>query len=508
MAINPTWYIHHGNVLDVLPQMPPASVHMVVTSPPYWGLRNYGLGQWQGGDPECSHEVIRKARPDLLNGRGEPGPNNTSWSHRQDSGHPVCSYCGAIQEETGIGLEPTLGEWVQNIVAVMREVWRVLRDDGTVWLNIGDAYTSGGRATYRSGVSNNKGHQVQDDMTRPRTPQGLKAKDLMGQPWRVAFALQDAGWYLRSDIIWHKPNPMPESARDRPTSAHEYIFLLAKKPRYFYDGEAIKTEWAKSSVQRLNQPTFDTQTGGPKDPKTGNRSHRKVLENLKLHQPSSWTTSPSYQDQDPRYAARANGHTDKQRGHSRRHAGFNARWDAMSHDEQQANGANARNVWLFSTQGYSGPHFAAFPEELPRRCILAGTSEHGVCGKCGAPWTRVVKKELVPTKKAARTFVVDGRDAAADAQDQGSNRQKDGHKPGWRNEIQTLGWQPTCACDAPIEPATILDPFAGSGTTGVVALRLGRNFLGIELSPEYIELARQRIVGDSPLLNIEKDPLA
>ena len=158
------------------------SVHCVVTSPPYWGLRDYSL------------------------------------------------------DATGIGLEATLGEWVENIVAVMREVRRVLRDDGTVWLNLGDAYAA--NRTYQ--VTDNK-HRDVGNNTGMKVPEGLKPKDLMGQPWRVAFALQDDGWILRSAIVWHKPNPMPESVTDRPTSSYEHIFLLSKQGRYFYDAEAIRT---------------------------------------------------------------------------------------------------------------------------------------------------------------------------------------------------------------------------------------------------------------------------
>ena len=180
--------------------LPDASVHCVVTSPPYWGLRDYGLGQWQGGDAECGHKNPL-----------EPSVHSTLQNPHQggDMGWTggVCGPCGAIQQPTGIGLEPTLGEWVANIVAVMREVKRVLRDDGSLWLNLGDSYHD---------------------------------KQLLGQPWRVAFALQDDGWLLRSAIVWHKPNPMPESVTDRPTNAYEMVFLLSKQGRYFYDAEAIR----------------------------------------------------------------------------------------------------------------------------------------------------------------------------------------------------------------------------------------------------------------------------
>jgi len=168
---------------------------------------------------------------------------------------------------------------------------------------------------------------------------------------------------------------------------------------------------------------------------------------------------------------------------------------------------NKRSVWEIATQPYSEAHFATFPEALVEPCILAGTSERGCCPQCGAGWERVCNKELVPTAKAAHTFVVDKRDAEADDQDQGSNRQKDGHKPGWINQTETTGWQPTCQCrDVGTEglgtkPCIVLDPFAGSGTTGVVALRYHRDFIGIELNPAYAELSRKRIGAESPMFN-------
>ena len=213
--------------------LPDASVHMCVTSPPYWGLRDYGLGQWQGGDAECGHEIPPAG--------GEKWDSFRSGKYRVSgtfADRSVCGHCGAIQQPAGIGLEPTLGEWVANIVAVMREVHRVLRDDGTCWLNLGDAYSSsskGSRGPSEKQESNAGSWFDSSDFTQP-----LPSKNLMGQPWRVAFALQDDGWLLRSAIVWHKPNPMPESVRDRPTNAYEMIFLLAKQGRYFYDAEAIR----------------------------------------------------------------------------------------------------------------------------------------------------------------------------------------------------------------------------------------------------------------------------
>lgn len=289
-----------GDCRELLPALEPESVHCVVTSPPYWGLRDYGV-------------------------------------------------------ESQIGLEETPEQYVETMVGVFREVRRVLREDGTLWVNLGDGYTSGDRKVWRSGASQNKGQQVLDDAGhRPPTPRGLKPKDLVGIPWRVAFALQADGWYLRSEIIWHKPNPMPESVTDRPTKAHEQIFLLSKSPRYYYDAEAIA------------EP-----------------AHRERFGNWKR---GLGSPCPDRNDNDRQ-------------------------------DMTPAGSRNKRSVWTVGTQPYPGAHFATFPPALIRPCILAGCPEGG----------------------------------------------------------------------------TVLDPFAGSGTTCEVSLKEGREFIGIELNPEYKPLIEKRL---------------
>jgi DNA modification methylase len=228
---------------------------------------------------------------------------------------------------------------------------------------------------------------------RHLTTESLKPKDLIGIPWRVAFALQADGWYLRQDIIWAKPNPMPESVRDRCTKAHEYIFMMSKSARYFYDQEAIKEPMSMSSVERLTQPSIDTQPGSDRVPGKTNGNMKAV------------------------------GKIDKQRGHRRRHAGFNDRWDAMEKAEQCSGMRNKRSVWTVATQPFTDVHFATFPPELIEPCIKAGCPVGG----------------------------------------------------------------------------TVIDPFGGAGTTGLVADRLGRNAILIELNPAYAEMAERRITNDAPL---------
>ncbi len=304
---------------EVLPSFPDGHFRCVITSPPYWGLRDYGLG------------------PDSL------------------------------------GLEPTPELYVEHIVDIFREVRRVLRDDGTMWLNIGDSYNAAGRdghgtrIGYKQGT--NRASATGADHNRPTAPD-LKPKDLVGIPWMVAFALRADGWYLRSDIIWHKPNVMPESVRDRPTKAHEYLFLLAKSARYYYNSEAIK--------EPATEPAR----------KCGRNSRANV-------------------DRDVSHGTRKQDAIGKCQ-----YVGFNNRYDFANPSKKR----NRRSVWTIATQPYRGAHFAVFPEKLVEPCILAGCPEGGV----------------------------------------------------------------------------VLDPFAGSGTVGVVAQKLGRNAVLIDAKPEYAEMAMER----------------
>ena len=277
-----------GNCLETLSSLEEKSVNTCVTSPPYWGLRDYGTGEWVGGDPNCSHSGKSKIGKNCITGH--------KVMYEQDNvvGDAIykseCPKCGAVRKDDQLGLEETPEKFVENLVNVFREVRRVLRDDGTVWLNLGDSYSS-----------------------EPKKP-----KDLVGIPWRVAFALQADGWYLRQDIIWHKPNPMPESVQDRCTKAHEYIFLLSKSPKYYYDNEAIKENSTESSKNRLRQNIED------------------------------------------------------QKGSSRVPYKTNGNMNAVGGETR-----NKRSVWTVTTKPYSEAHFATYPHDLIIPCILAGCPEGG-----------------------------------------------------------------------------------------------------------------------------------
>lgn len=386
-----------GDCRDVLKTLDADSVQCAVTSPPYYGLRDYGV-----------------------------------------SGQ--------------IGLERSPDEYVAQMVDVFREVRRVLRDDGVAWLNLGDSYAaSGAKMLGRNDAGRNiggRGGNIEGS-GNPGTQgaailsYGAKPKDLLGIPWRVAFALQADGWWLRSEIIWSKPNPMPESVTDRPTSAHEKVFLLAKSERYFYDLEAIREPVSPNNQGIISAPKMD-----------GYRGDRMV----------------------------------------------NGARDQATRTYTEIKGANARNVWTIATQPFSGAHFATMPPDLAERCVLAGTSEQGCCPHCGAPWERISRRldqGWDGSKYGDRVQA-----AANGARKGGTARSTLGSSNGRLvGKRTTTGWRPTCACPehAPI-PCTVLDPFGGAGTTGLVANRLNRNAILIELNPQYAQLSRERIAGDAPLL--------
>ena len=304
--------IYQGNCLDTLKKIESQSINTCITSPPYWGLRDYGTGEWEGGDPNCPHMRTTKIGKDTSTGHKamfEQGNVVGDAIYKNE-----CPKCGAVRKDSQLGLEETPEEFVENLVKVFREVKRVLRDDGTVWLNLGDSYSSGGiTTTTNQTLRGDKDYGV----TRPKPSEGIKPKDLIGIPWRVAFALQADGWYLRQDIIWHKPNPMPESVRDRCTKAHEYIFLLSKSPKYYFDNEAIKEDASTVATKR-----------------------NKMGEGYQ----ADYAKGKRFSD-----GERVWGSTKR----------------------------NKRSVWTVTTKPFKGAHFATFPMDLIEPCVLAGCPEGG-----------------------------------------------------------------------------------------------------------------------------------
>ncbi len=555
-----------GNCIELLREMDPESVQCVVTSPPYWGLRSYAGQQeviWPRLDSEeddCDHRwgphnppLKPRAVPDSKS----PGYDDSS-AKRSPTGR-FCLHCGAWRG--AFGLEPTPQLYIEHTTQVLREIRRVLRPDGLVWWNIGDCYagSGGAHAKHHANPGISKSWQrdgvphwgERGEPGRYLAPRGLKQKDLVMIPFRVALATQGfavvsaaeilsaadmlaaarakGDWHLvemveallrrwafacliapesewvRSVVIWEKPNAMPESVRDRPTEAHEYIILLSKSERYFYDADAVREPLAEATVERNLYP----------------------------------------------------------------HAGSESSQVAVSRPRrpgEQASlaGRNLRSVWRFATVPYPGAHFAVFPPELPRRCILAGTPPK-VCATCGAPWERLTQREIDNTgypNGPGGNYIDKGHPPGGQERDESSTLGKVA-----RYRVATIGWQPTCECHGeanwttrecqscggsgravcglclgqgdlsdglftgrpcpacggcgmdreevceecegdgqvrareydprtveawPTRPALVLDPFAGSGTTLRAAEDLGRWWIGLEISEEYSPQIRRR----------------
>jgi DNA modification methylase len=361
-------------------------------------------------------------------------------------------YCPCGAWRGVLGLEPTPELYVQHLVEIFREVRRVLRDDGTCWVNLGDSYAQGlgmardqayeRHSPIKSGLWEGTKLAKRDlgNSGQAKHSPGLKPKDLVGMPWRVAFALQADGWWLRSDIIWAKPNPMPESITDRPTKSHEYLFLLTKSARYFYDGEAIK----EPALHAGRMIEYD---GTQKNCGAGDETNdRRTL--IGSNGTRRITVEP---------------------------------------------GRNRRSVWTIATEPYPEAHFATFPEKLVEPCILAGTSERGACPTCGAPWKREMARGALIDVWGRNKQPHQSGKSYGQSQTMAAGLTASGHIPGHQYETITTGWLPTCACPPadPI-PCRVLDPFAGSGTTVAVAERLGRVGIGVELKAAYLRLAWAR----------------
>ena len=445
-------------------ELPDESAQCVVTSPPYWGLRKYsGLPDliW-GGKEECQHEfniatMAIQGNNSMVRGEGETNSGNfaipkfkgTNMRQRKEVVGQFCSLCGAWKGS--FGLEPTPEMYVQHTIEILREIRRVLRKDGVVFWNIGDSYysqpagnksPSGFQQKSKSGLSGALA-QFGTIKSLPHHPV-LKPKDLCLIPFRVAISAQQDGWWVRSVIIWSKPNPMPESVTDRPTESHEYILMLTKSNDYYCDGEAVREP-------HINPKFIDAEKYGTLS------EHNKF---------SSKEGNRSVE--------------------------FGTKWSPKER-AYNPSGRNLRSVWTFPTQPYPEAHFAVFPEKLPEICIKAATPEVGCCSKCGKPWVRMMERiskgKSYATGKSSRKRS-NGLATAFSGYDDGSSVP----------EFKTLGWQPTCKCNPDWRndkvyntvPSIVLDPFAGSGTTGWVAKKLGRRCVMYELSEAYCKLALER----------------
>ena len=348
--------MHHkiitGDALEQLKKLPDCSVDCCVTSPPYYGLRDYGTAQWIGGDENCDH-INPKAnflrRSENIN---EHCGTGISRKHKNccQQYKTVCEKCGAVRIDNQIGLEETLEEYIDKLVKVFHEVKRVLKDDGTLWLNIGDSYAGSGKgsAVYPGNAAKfmqgtNRGMLGAKATAQIKIPQGMQRKELMGVPWLLAFALRADGWQLRQDIIWYKPNCMPESVKDRCTKSHEYIFLFSKSPKYYFDYKAIM----EPAVGFDN--SYPRGSRGALTPNSGRRKG-----NSKSFRGGAYTNNWSFDNSSPA-ERETHGNAPNETGLRRK-----------------------RSVWSISTRGYAEAHYATFPESLVEPCILAGCRPGGV----------------------------------------------------------------------------------------------------------------------------------
>lgn len=451
--------IYQGDSLEVLRVFPDQSVHMCVTSPPYWSLRNY-------------------------------------------------------HADGQVGAEETPEEYVAKLVDVFREVKRVLRDDGSFWLNIGDCYATNGIyiGDYKKNHPDHQDLHVKNSDRYPDKLKGfrggeyqIKAKDLIGIPWRVAFALQSDGWCLRNDIIWNKLNPMPSSQTDRLTSSFEHIFLFAKSggnPVYWVhrDGFGARVKPAPDYVY-ANQLTGEEVREEPEDWKIATYLGMDKVEYRLWKRRNLWISHDYFFDQEAiKEPIVTKQHSKTIKFGGTKYPGVAGDNTYSGRDYVVTGKRNKRDVWTVSTANCREGHFAVYPSRLILPCIQAGTSEHGVCAGCGAPYERVVVKG--DPDEAWK------KQCGADSTGQYNGV---GLKDYQANEVQnpsdvkrrilagmvgkkTIGWSKTCSCQTDaVVPALVMDVFMGSGTTAVTALQHGRNFVGIDLNPDYIQIAEKNI---------------
>ncbi len=433
-----------GDALMTLHTLPDGCIQTCVTSPPYFGLRSYGTepAVW-GGVSTCNHrwevQPPRKSNQVPQTNINGKGSKIATLAPGHEPMGDVCIRCDGWRGE--LGQEPTIALYIEHLIQVFREVGRVMRADASLWVNLGDGYSNntkwgGGSHPVKNTTSRDGGYTGQ----KVKRETGFPPKSLMLIPMRFAIAMQDEGWVLRNAIVWEKPNALCESVTDRCTMNYEYIFLFSKGSRYYFDAEAIK------------------------EPVTGG-AHRK---GKGVHPKSA----------EPGSGIRAN-----------------TSWEAVV--TELVDSRNARSVWNIPTKPFPGAHFATFPPELAERCIAAGSSPQA-CEQCGAPFKRrVIKKTRYAggSAKAGRTPDEINAMGKWAGHLQGNKHLKSGPI----NSPTTTGWTPTCKCNGIMGSGRCLalDPFMGAGTVGMAAQRLGRDYLGVELNPTYVAMAKDRIIRDT-----------
>lgn len=440
-----------GDAGAVLRTLPDASVHCVVSSPPYYGLRDYQTARWEGGDPGCDHRLVQQPPTGL----GGPADRRDYETKPYRS---VCAACGAVRVDAQLGLEATPEAYIARLVAVFREVRRVLRADGTAFVNIADSYAG---SWGNQGRKATRGQQrpINGEMLQPAldgrypdfasntglVPPGYKPKDLHLIPEQLALALRADGWWVRSRMPWLKRSCLPESVTDRPTTAVEYVYLLTKSPRYFWDEAAVRRVGVVSAGTLAAKASAE----------------RSALDDVASRPPEYWeyTGERSFRNSDLFF-------------------------DSLGEPHGLISDAGGAPLALdVNPAPFPGAHFATFPPRLIAPLIRAGTSERGCCAACGAPWVRQVAARYENPQNSTTNGPrsLERRHETA------------GFPVRLERRVQTIGWASACTCDAPVVPCTVLDPFIGSGTTAVVCDQLGRDCIGIDLSPGYARMAEQRV---------------
>ena len=548
-----------GDCLESLEKLPSESVNCIITSPPYYGLRDYGTAKWIGGDPNCPHRRTSKQSNKTITGHKRfeeiGGIGDAIYK-------TVCPVCGAVREDKQIGLEETPEEYIERLVKVFREAKRVLKDDGTLWLNIGDTYNVS--SYHKDEKSSGKGKQgtnkgsYENVVERPKAS-NCKPKDLIGIPWMLAFALRSDGWYLRQDIIWHKPNPMPEPVKDRCVKSHEYIFLLSKKPHYYFDYQAIQEE-AKWKDDRRNGEGRISYDGKRMDGGTEQKAQQSfVCVTDKRNKRDVWEEDDyivkirfggnKYGDNDdPHFAAKSGKpwtpqHKNLQYNGQKNHTMHEKRLECNNDEEYVVR--NKRDVWNANSKYESLEHEASVRQGINRERGLniialrknlplqkefvafmrSRTSVDHLDSETSIPRTTIehwfrndesgFSYPTVDDWLEIRSLIDDHSEEFSEINKGMTEVVYETDEVGKSNEgmrnkrdvwsVTTKGVKEAHFATFPedlIEPCilagcpedgTVLDPFCGSGTTGIVAVRNKRNFIGLELSPEYAKMSEMRI---------------
>jgi len=428
-----------GDALEVLKQMPSDSVDCIITSPPYWGLRDYGEATCKvwGGDPDCKHEW------EYHDGKKLRGVDDGKWKESISSAHlsggAFCKKCGAWYGQ--LGLEPTLDMYIEHLLEITAELKRVLKPTGTLWWNHGDSYFGGhpGGSIHGEICGNRYGDKSMIPQQKEGRPQGSPIyrkmeKCLVMQNYRlILHMIDEQGWILRNIIIWYKPNHMPSSVKDRFTNAYEPVFMLTKSKKYWFDLDAVRVPHSEATIKR--------------------QKYGWDLENAKWAKTKDG--SPVSQEHNPY---------------------------GMPHPL----GKNPGDLWEIPTEAFPDAHFATFPKRLVEPMVKASCPQW-ICKKCGFIRERITKTEYIKHRPSGGEYL---------RKDVGEKRAKTGNWGTMANNLiaerYTIGWT-DCGCGAGWDSGIVLDPFAGSGTTCLVAKKLGRHYIGIELNPEYVKMAKKRI---------------